>query len=67
MEDYKEWLYTDLKKECASRGLSGKGSKDILVDRLVEHDLQKQGSTLKSTDPNPDNPNWDMAGRWIRR
>lgn len=22
---------------------------------------------LKPSDPNPDNPNWDMAGRWIRR
>jgi hypothetical protein len=67
MEDYKEWLYSDLKAECAKRELGGKGSKDDLIDKLVADDLRITGSGLKPTDPNPENPNWDMAGRWIRR
>lgn len=74
---YTEMSYRDLQSECKERGINGKGSIPELIDRLTNDDLgnppelkkkaKKVPKGLKPTDPNPDNPNWDMAGRWIRR
>lgn len=67
MQEYKDWSYNDLRAECKLRGIKAKGNTDALIDKLVADDLAAGGSSLKPTDPNPKNPNWDMAGRWIRR
>ena len=78
MEEYKDWSYKELRAECAKRELGGKGSADALIEKLVNDDLghepektekpdKSKYAGLKATDPNPDNPNYDMAGRWIRR
>ena len=97
MPDYKERSYAELQARCKKLALGGKGSRESLVNKLVEYDLANGIGTaeavdisdipeaqptpiapvvqpgppipkgLKATDPNPDNPNWDMAGRWIRR
>ena len=74
---YIDMDYRALKTECAKRGLGGAGKKDELINKLVaaDNDMQqepppppkKKQPKLKPTDFNPDNPNYDMAGRWIRR
>jgi hypothetical protein len=78
-ERYIDWTYMDLKIEAARRGLGGKGTKHDLINKLVNADLgsaqpdpapappDPKYTGLKATDPNPDNPNYDLAGRWIRR
>jgi hypothetical protein len=79
---YTEMDYRDLKTECAKRGLGGAGKKNELIDKLVadDNDMEppiiteakpkKKQPKLRPTDPDPEHPgwpNWDMAGRWIRR
>lgn len=76
---YVEMAFQDLRDELKERGLKAGGSRDALIDRLTDDDLGhevekpekkepiKNPSSLRSTDPNPHNPNYDMAGRWIRR
>lgn len=78
--EYKEMPYHELKKLCSERGISAIGKKEILVNRLVADDYElevpkdetpkvdkSKYKGMKPTDPNPDNPNYDLAGRWIRR
>ena len=98
MPNYRDLEYKDLQALCKKYELGGKGSRDVLITKLVEHDLDhgldpaplkgkltdatqveaipeqaelppklKARKGPKATDPNPDNPNWDLAGRWIRR
>ena len=74
---YHEWTYIQLKKECSKRGLGGGGKRDELLSKLVADDrgevaprteLDRQiANGAKATDPNPDNLNYDLAGRWRRR
>ena len=77
--NYAETSFKELREELKSRGLKAGGSRDALVDRLTNDDLghaptkkdlpaaEQATDGLKATDPNPNNPNYDMAGRWIRR
>jgi hypothetical protein len=77
--DYLDWKYMDLKKECAKRNLGGGGKAKDLINKLVacDNDMQqpkiqadeppKKQPELSPESPNPDNPNFDMAGRWRRR
>ena len=71
--------FRDLQVACKEAGLKASGGTDALIDRLVNHSLgveepaeteppvnPKRFAGLKASDPNPDNPKWDMAGRWIR-
>lgn len=71
--------YRDLQVACKEAGLKANGGTDVLIDRLVNHQLGHNApeqveppvnptrfAGLKASDPNPDSPNWDMAGRWIR-
>ena len=73
--------YRALKTECAKRSLGGAGKKEELINKLVADDndmeqpvietrVKVKQPKLRPTDPDPDHPgypNWDMAGRWIRR
>ena len=77
--DYLDWKYVDLKKECAKRNLGGGGKRDELIDKLVAHDNGMEQPKLEADEPkqkhpdllpaspDPDNPNYDIAGRWRRR
>jgi hypothetical protein len=78
---YAEMHYRDLKVLCAERGLGGAGTKDKLLEKLLKDDagiepepfqkVDRAGRPMEDkfslNDLNPDNPNYDMAGRWIRR
>ena len=69
MSDYLDYTFKELRAECKARGLKAGGSKDVLVDRLMDND---SGADVNpeipcSTDPDPENPNFDLAGRWRRR
>jgi hypothetical protein len=79
--DYPNAKYMELKTECAKRGLGGGGKRNELIDKLVADDLgieapvveedkppvKLNNPKLKPNDANPDNPNYDIAGRWRRR
>jgi hypothetical protein len=78
-EDYSACSYRELQKMCRQRNLGGKGSKDALVSKLMSDDLKEDsedeqptiatdrgGYSLRPSDPDPHNPRWDRAGRWIR-
>jgi hypothetical protein len=77
--DYLNWKYMDLKKECARRELGGKGTAKELIDKLVAADNDMDPPQIKADEPkpkhpelspespDPDNPNYDIAGRWRRR
>ncbi len=79
--NYSEMHYRDLKVLCAERQLGGAGTKDQLLKKLLNADagndpepfqpVDRAGKPLakdfKLHDTNPDSPNYDMAGRWIRR
>lgn len=79
--DYLNAKYSELKTECARLGLGGGGKRDDLINKLVAHErgmeqpevtadkpLPKvKNPKIKPTDPNPENHNFDMAGRWRRR
>ena len=77
--DYLDWKYVELKQECAKRKLGGGGKRDELINKLVAFDngmaqpkLQadepkKKHPELLPGSPDPDNPNYDIAGRWRRR
>lgn len=75
-EDYSACSYRELQRECRARGINGKGSREELTNRLVADDLaltaneegtDQNGHSLSPSYPNPANPNYDFAGRWIRK
>lgn len=41
-DDYADWTYSDVKSEAKRRGLTATGSRDDLVDRLVDNDRTEQ-------------------------
>ena len=75
--NYSELSFQDLRDTCKERGLKAGGNTNTLISRLTNHDLghapevetkpKKNTAGLTAVDPNPNNPNYDMAGRWIRR
>lgn len=54
-----------LKAALAQAGLSTEGKKSVLQERLDQHLSESLMSPKRPGDRNPDNPNYDMAGRWI--
>ena len=75
--NYSELSFQALRDECKERGLKAGGGANALIDRLTDNDLghapevdakpKQTTAGLKAGDPNPNNPNYDMAGRWLRR
>ena len=72
---YSELSYLELKTECATRGLGGSGTKDELMTKLINDDMglaqepqvKPIPKGVNAKDFNPERPNYDYAGRWIRR
>lgn len=48
---FSEWKYIDLKRECSAKGLSGKGKKDELLERLEE--WQRETAASEAADVKP--------------
>ncbi len=36
--DYEEWTTSELREECSARSMSKTGARDVLINRLREHD-----------------------------
>lgn len=74
--EYEGMSYKEIRAECKEKNINAKGSRDELIDRLTEARIAEKSGiekaegakpAQKATDPDPENPNFDMAGRWRRR